>query len=191
MSEKHYLFGYGSLILKESRNIAGKTKESFPARIRGYQRVWGDRDEEGTYLTIKENSNSTCNGMIVEVPEEELHKFDEREEGQTRKQIKIDDIERLEDQNLPGGKYWIYVPNEIQTPSEKHPILQSYMDVVLTGCLEISLDFAKEFIHTTEGWKFIFNDRKNPLYPRALKDVNYKEEIGKLIEENLSQKLDK
>ena len=34
----------------------------------------------------------------------------------------------------------------------ENPIAQSYVDIILRGCLTISKDFAKEFILTTQGW---------------------------------------
>ena len=42
----------------------------------------------------------------------------------------------------------------------RYPILQTYIDVCLTGCLEYGEDFAKEFILTTFGWSpFWLNER--------------------------------
>jgi len=35
---------------------------------------------------------------------------------------------------------------------QKYPILQSYVDIVLRGCLSISKSFAKEFVEGTYGW---------------------------------------
>jgi hypothetical protein len=50
---------------------------------------------------------------------------------------------------------WIYVPRECYTKmasNTKHPILQSYVDIALRGCLSISKLFAKEFVDGTYGW---------------------------------------
>lgn len=44
--------------------------------------------------------------------------------------------------------------------STRFPILQSYLDIVLTGCLEYGVDFAQEFIQTTFLWTpFWLNER--------------------------------
>jgi cation transport regulator ChaC len=50
---------------------------------------------------------------------------------------------------------WIYVPRKCYTSmasNTKHPILQSYVDIALRGCLSISKLFAKEFVDGTYGW---------------------------------------
>ena len=46
-------------------------------------------------------------------------------------------------------------------PSITFPILQTYIDVCLSGCLEHGEDFAKEFIATTFLWTpFWLNERE-------------------------------
>lgn len=180
-----YIFGYGSLILKESRNRTGISGEVFPVRVRGYQREWNQQVGGETYLGITKNLESKCNGVLFEIPEGEIEKFDEREIGYTRVKIPLEKIESLKDKNLPKGNYWIYLPvqdKSLVRPTKKFPIVQSYIDVILTGCLQISKDFAKEFMKTTFKWNCIENDRANPKYPRALKELKFKYEIDKLME---------
>ena len=41
-------------------------------------------------------------------------------------------------------------------------LLQSYIDVCLSGCLELNEQFAIEFIETTHHWREILNDREKP-----------------------------
>ena len=65
----------------------------------------------------------------------------------------------------PGGNPFRLLPEEeaglgLKPPSIQYPILQSYVDVVLTGCLEYGEDFAKEFIQTTFKWSpYWLNER--------------------------------
>lgn len=49
---------------------------------------------------------------------------------------------------------WIYVPRERYTGMARveNPILQSYVDIALRGCLSISESFAREFVKGTYGW---------------------------------------
>jgi hypothetical protein len=47
---------------------------------------------------------------------------------------------------------WIYVTKNPVPASSTNPIAQSYVDIVLRGCLTISQQFAQEFITTTKGW---------------------------------------
>ena len=52
---------------------------------------------------------------------------------------------------------WIYVPKSeytaFATPS--CPIIQSYIDIIIRGCLSISNDFARQFLLSTQrGWRY-------------------------------------
>ena len=47
---------------------------------------------------------------------------------------------------------WTYVTRHPLAASSDYPIAQSYVDIVLRGCLTISKSFAQEFIQTTKGW---------------------------------------
>ena len=49
----------------------------------------------------------------------------------------------------------------LQPPSVEFPILQSYIDVCLSGCLEHGEAFAREFVETTFKWSpFWLNERE-------------------------------
>jgi len=70
---------------------------------------------------------------------------------------------------------WVYLIDDGILSNEYYPIPQSYVDVVLKGCLHISQDFAKLFLLTTHGWPTadhqqphsLMDDRHDPLYCRA------------------------
>ena len=52
------------------------------------------------------------------------------------------------------------------TPDAEHPLLQSYIDVVVEGGLEYGEAFAREVIETTEGWSdYWLNDRESARRP--------------------------
>ena len=55
------------------------------------------------------------------------------------------------------------------TGPEKHPILLSYLDVVVQGYLDVfGRTGVEAFFATTDGWDIeVLNDRKAPRYPRA------------------------
>jgi hypothetical protein len=76
------------------------------------------------------------------------------------------------DNSLPDGQYWIYVtkPEFTEPPSKDYPIVQSYVDIFITGCLELERNFeaegfSDECVRSTRGWSsnFWINDR---IYPR-------------------------
>jgi hypothetical protein len=96
---------------------------------------------------------------------------------------------------------WIYTQRDAILADSSHPIPQSYVDVILRGCLKISKDFAKSFIETTHGWdhhhgivgdgdddsavhqcRFV-DDREIPIYPKA--DPEYSNAHGKHIIDEL------
>lgn len=47
---------------------------------------------------------------------------------------------------------WIYVQRYDCPADEEFPIAQSYVDIILRGCMGISEEFAESFITTTKGW---------------------------------------
>lgn len=190
---EQFVFGYGSLISEADRNrtIADlldhqQTIISYPAIVRGMQRGWwAHRVPPGlgtTFLAIRQDAQSRCNGVIFPVSDEELSKFDQREKSYQRVQIPFADVEWFATQSdaesatnsLTQGVIWAYFVKAEQDkiPDSDYPIVQSYIDICLTGCLEIEEQFfeAKEqsfaelFIDLTEDWNAHWvNDR---LYPR-------------------------
>jgi hypothetical protein len=73
------------------------------------------------------------------------------------------------------GDVYIFVSNpadisKTKEPTSTFPIVQSYVDICVNGCLEVealyraATGYVQEFIKTTTGWnKYWVNDR---LYPR-------------------------
>lgn len=47
---------------------------------------------------------------------------------------------------------WVYVQSVDLPPNPSYPITQSYVDIIMRGCLKISHDFAQMFLQTTKGW---------------------------------------
>jgi hypothetical protein len=47
---------------------------------------------------------------------------------------------------------WVYVPQTSDPPTKEYPIIQSYVDICMRGCLSISKKFLHEFLKTTYGW---------------------------------------
>ena len=69
----------------------------------------------------------------------------------------------------PTDRIWLYTPLPGQTHAadETHPLLQSYVDTVLQGCLSWGgPPMAEQFILTTEGWSTYFlNDTPSSRRP--------------------------
>ena len=64
--------------------------------------------------------------------------------------------------NLPDIKIWTYIPKSDHNipPDEEFPIIQTYLDVCIRGCLEWGgRELALEFIRSTDGWSpYFLND---------------------------------
>lgn len=182
---QHFLFGYGSLMNSESRGAtSGKVSAAVPVRLSaefGYIREWNFRSPTSklTALGIRKRQpgedGSTINGVIYPVEGGSIEKFDEREEGYTRVLVPRNMIEAVGWMSLPKeGQIWVYVPEGpsgeagvgLPLPDAFYPVLQSYIDICVTGALEYGEDFAREFLETTFGWgPYWLNDRELPRRP--------------------------
>lgn len=198
-NKRHFIFGYGSLISSMSRAKTGETGKVWPARLMGYQRHWSVMTTEFGMSSVavipskKDNDNlAVCNGLLIEINEKELQAFDIREQGYNRSLIMSDQLKAYE-QALPKGNVWIYHTCDISEPTEECPITLSYLDVILSGCLEYGRDFTMEFLSMTKGWEYrLVNDRRLPRYPRYQKELKtslfteYLLSVSNLSKEELS-----
>lgn len=184
---KNYIIGYGSLINFESQNITGKSFSSIPVILNEYSRSWSVvyDDLQFCALGVYPDKNQSINVVLFEI--ENLEVFDRREHGYSRHEVDHSLLKAWNEQDrIPvDGKIWIYLPfkEKFGEASAKYFIWQSYVDVILMGCLSIDRKFAEHFIQTTTGWnlRFLNNDRKESQYIRALKDYN-SEKVDELIQ---------
>jgi cation transport regulator ChaC len=175
--------------------------EYFDIREGGYDRVeidlshvWGlDDDEE---------KNDVVNVNTHPVLERASHK---RNLPTGPNQDKNDDFDMI--------KVWVYIPRTSLPANQNFPIVQSYVDIILRGCLDYGTNFATYFLNTTDGWwnhEIISNiddgqdlshncrddnirrelnhfnwveDRDNPFYVRA--DMDWSKEKAELVDNYL------
>ncbi|HWE85370.1 MAG TPA: gamma-glutamylcyclotransferase family protein [Terracidiphilus sp.] len=179
MAQSAFIFGYGSLLERASRTRTNpEALAAWPARVTGYRRGWFHRfaDNVGstcTYLGATAEDAATINGVIYKV--NDFEKTKDRETGYTATLVS-GKIEML-DGGAPwsGEAVWLFVSNakdisETKEPTPEFPMVESYVDICVNGCLEIEAlyrtapGFTQEFIRTTSGWnQYWINDR---LYPR-------------------------
>lgn len=160
-----YIFGYGSLMNSASRKLTGQTSEAIPATVDGLRRYWGKVGDNNTLSPlVVSQGQGKVNGVILQINDQELHEFDRRENGYQR--IPLEHTCITSQLTLSTNDIvWIYTKDHSEPPCTLSPIMQTYVDTVLSGCLEISEDFAKQFIKQTIGWNFpIENDRLDPKY---------------------------
>ncbi|MFC5865459.1 gamma-glutamylcyclotransferase family protein [Acidicapsa dinghuensis] len=179
---QEYIFGIGSLIEQASRmRTTPAARYVLPARVRGYVRGWWARTGSigftTTFVGAIPQPSASINGVVYAVSEEELKASNKREQGYTPTDI-TSAIEMLTGGPAPKGRVWMYVNDfkpgqrEQSLPTAQFPIVQSYVDICLTGCLQIeegfpeTTGFAGEFITSTQEWsKYWENDRVNPRRP--------------------------
>ena len=177
-SRPQYIVGYGSLMQDESRKrTSPQAGPAHPVEIEGYRRGWFARGSSvglsSTFLGVVQDAASHLNAVIYQVDVEELEATDKRERSYCRALLSGSQVRPLgPDFSLaPEAQTWIYVSRGpgVELPSTKYPIVQSYIDIFLSGCLEQEerfgvAGFAEQCIETTSGWsEHWVNDR---LYPR-------------------------
>lgn len=172
-----YIIAYGSLMeTKSKQGTDSSSGANKPIRVSHYQRGWFSRGDSigfsTTYLGVVKGTNAHFNGTFFRLTTpDSLKNYDKREKYYCRVSIPISYIHPLNSNELPCGEFWIYElkPKFSAQPSEKYPIIESYVDIFLSGCLEIQKKFhlshfAEECIDTTTHWSpHWVNDR---IYPR-------------------------
>ena len=178
-----YLFGYGSLIDASSRAATGETGRMHPVRIAHLQRAWHVVSPNGyTLVGVAPRRGASCNGVLVPVTPRVLPRFDRRERRYHRVIIPQQAVTSLAGESLSGATIWTYLTSRPGAPSDAYPLVQSYIDVILAGCLAFGADFAAEFIETTQGWGVAWlDDRAQPRYARAMSDVPQAAEIDRQL----------
>jgi len=204
---EQFVFGYGSLINRESRSKtvgADGAGTAIPVLVNGLRRGWNARirsDEcqnwpcSMTALGVVFEENESSNGVLVLVSDDKLVKLDERESGYIRRQIGVGAISFLTEQAIPPAAIvYAYVWDTPLPANEEFPILQSYVDVVMAGCLELGSErvdlggFPADFVRGTRGWdSYWVDDRMQPKYIRAMSETPLllARQIDGILESNL------
>ena len=132
---------------------------------------------------ILEDPGSSCNGVLFPIAQSELTRFDARETGYNRTALPISQIVFFSGDLNINEDIWIYFAKQTNHPCQLQPIVQSYVDVIIEGCLEIGLDFTEEFLKSTTGWEYDWiDDRLFPKYPRSLNHDNAHQRIDPIVQ---------
>lgn len=178
LSLPQYIVGYGSLMQSEAKKKTyPEAGPNIPVIVHGYQRGWFQKGApigfSATFLGVIRHKSSQFNGVIFNLPPSALYLYDKREMGYYREELSLKQLRMLSQRTIPRGQFWIYVPmpEKIASPSARYPIVQSYVDIFLSGCLEIQRtyhlkNFAKSCVDTTHDWSSAWvNDRIFPRRP--------------------------
>jgi gamma-glutamylcyclotransferase (GGCT)/AIG2-like uncharacterized protein YtfP len=191
MSPRHWLFAYGSLINADSRALSFACQQARVARAHGFRRGWFHTAHEqplsGVVATPDEGVTHAINGMLVQLAEDQLALADARELpfGYVRQRLAAESLALEEGGLSPADRVWVYVVPRVDD-RRTSVIYQSYLDVILAGCLAVGEDFAREFVRTTTLWSAAWiDDRARPRYARAMAPGPVQARIDVLLRETL------
>lgn len=182
----HHVFAYGSLINAESRRRSLAYRSVHRARLLGYRRGWYTQVQTNgaTGLGLVSDADAQCNGVLIELDKRELQNVDARELPYSYERVAIAPASvSTQSKNVdPGVPLWTYLTPNIELPSDECPIIQSYVDVILSGCLAFDREFAREFVQTTSAWDSPWlDDRARPRYPYALDQTELEPVIDSVL----------
>ncbi|MDE3123254.1 MAG: gamma-glutamylcyclotransferase [Paracoccaceae bacterium] len=157
-----HVFGYGSLVNLRTHAHA----DARPVQVTGWRREWRATTlRQLAFLSVTPDPGCSIAGLTARVAEADWPALDRREAAYDRVSLPPESL-------TPGvdGRVAIYaIPPGGGPALEDHPILLSYLDVVVQGFLDhFGPDGAAAFFDTTTGWQApVLDDRAAPLYPRA------------------------
>ncbi|MEX0829117.1 MAG: gamma-glutamylcyclotransferase family protein [Nitrospirales bacterium] len=170
------VFGYGSLIDTGSRTrTVPSATQAWPIEMTGLKRDWNARTGPGeiatTFLGAYEHSHANVNGVAFFANDSEVQSLIRRETGYVPTHFPLSRVH-----------WWTSPPSALpesilifcfaskRRPSRSYPIIQSYVDICLSGCLAVDAslqssdsEFSRRFLRGTSGWsKHWVNDRRRP-----------------------------
>jgi len=164
MTHPHF-FGYGSLVNRATHDYG----DARPARAIGWRRQWRHTTlRDVAFLTVTPAPGHTLDGLIAAVPNGDWAALDLREAAYDRHKIPSDQITHDHPQPITVQIYRTK-PTHDAAASQRHPVLHSYLDTVVTGYYQVfGHQGVIDFFATTDGWDApILDDRAAPLYPRT------------------------
>ena len=145
--QANYVIGYGSLMSGASKERSWQhAGDSLPVRLRGFQRSWSARGRDigfsTTYLGIEPKEGAEMVAALYRVYDAvDFATGDTREYIYCRAPVDPAHISMLDGSAVPSlGRIWIYVlkPESSHAPDAGFPIIQSYVDIFLSGCMELA-----------------------------------------------------
>ena len=175
-SEPQYIIAFGSLMQSAAREKKlNKAEVEFPVWVRGYERGWFARDTiravQKTALAVKPEPGKKFNGLLLQSSSSQIASIDRGDAIMCREKIDSRKLQAMTSAKLPErGQFWIYTARKanIKKPAGQFPMLQSEVDVFLTGCIEQAKafnlsEFSSQCVKSTSGWSLHWNnDRDRP-----------------------------
>ena len=148
---------------------------AWPITVKGLQRCWnapaGPGEIATTFLGAYENKHSTLNGVAFFATDTEVNALIIRESQYSPTYISLSRIRWWAERPpvLPET-ILVFCFVENRQPTCSYPIIQSYVDICLSGCLAVDqslhfsdFEFSRTFLRGTLGWSTHWvNDRRQP-----------------------------
>lgn len=161
--------------------------KQFDKRERGYDRV---EIELHHVYPISENHEDDLEHIVLRTA---------HERRSSSRELNTEGRDGEEQEPLSVAKVWVYLPRHGTPANHKYPIMQSYVDIIVRGCLSISEEFTRKFLESTHGWwhddhdgneegppEFIWvDDRHAPFYIRA--DEDWSREMKHIVDQYLHE----
>ncbi|XHY17135.1 hypothetical protein SuNHUV7_19280 (plasmid) [Pseudoseohaeicola sp. NH-UV-7] len=182
-----YFFGYGSLVNRTTHDYGNPTR----ATAQGWRRLWRHTGKRPVaFLTVVPDPSCRIDGLIASVPGADWAALDAREWAYDR--VAASDQIRHDLDHRPAIHLYTVAPDQNHAPDTRHPILLSYIDVVVQGYLtEFGVEGALRFFETTDGWEApILNDRAAPVYARHRSLTDFERRFVDQNLEALSARID-
>ena len=157
--QNNKFFGYGSLVNAQTHDYPNAK----PAQLDGWRRTWVHTNLR-PFLSVAPGPGA-IDGLIADVPGADWAALDHRERAYDKHPVNV----MLHDCGTESSAQVYAVPHiHAAPPDTLHPVLLSYIDVVVQGYLQVFGEAgAIRFFETTDGWDApILNDRAAPVYTR-------------------------
>lgn len=154
------VFGYGSLVNHHTHD----NRPLHAARLTGWQREWcGTRLRPAAFLSARPAPQGRIDGLVAPVPGGDWAALDAREHAYGRWEVG-----HQLDPAPPAPAYVYSVEPEHREEVVPHPILLSYLDVVVEGFRHhFGRRGVAAFFSGTAGWaRPVLDDRAAPIYRR-------------------------
>ena len=158
-----YFFGYGSLVNTATHSYLDPN----PAKLHGWRRCWCHTPlRDISFLSATPDPDTTIEGLIAAVPDGDWQALDAREFAYER--LPADKAVSHNMSNSPDISVYAVRQEHQKAGSKAHPILLSYLDVVVQGYLLVFGEAGvAAFFASTSGWEApVLDDRAAPRYPR-------------------------
>lgn len=187
------IFGYGNFIHEKSRNAVAPCGKAWAVDLQGFERSWEVRSEASqmTCAGLHTSVDKTVNGVVFEVAEDDVAKFDQQQSQYERIEIEPKFMRTYNRSIVPTGlKAYTYVTKTVQTPDTDFPICYSYLEICLLGCLRYDRLMGQQFVHWTSKWlkPFFEDDSADGFMPTERQEDTIEELLERMPVEEATEK---